>query len=76
MIESASCASPSTTPGAESAAAHVEKTSRFPANAYAGVKASPTLLATLGVRPAIGRDFTDADALPGAARVALISDAP
>src|SRR5437763_2684312 len=41
----------------------------------AGVKASPTLLATLGVRPAIGRDFTDADALPGAAHVALISDA-
>ena len=39
-----------------------------------GVKASPALFATLGVRPAIGRDFTDGDALPGAPHVALISD--
>ncbi|HKW48267.1 MAG TPA: ABC transporter permease, partial [Gemmatimonadaceae bacterium] len=40
----------------------------------AGVKTTPALLSTLGVHPAIGRDFTAADALPGAPRVALISD--
>jgi putative ABC transport system permease protein len=40
-----------------------------------GVKATARLFATLGVRPAIGRDFTDADALPGAPHVAIISDA-
>jgi putative ABC transport system permease protein len=41
----------------------------------AGVKATPELFATLGVRPAIGRDFTASDALVGAAPVAIISDA-
>ena len=40
----------------------------------AGVKATPALFATLGVRPAIGRDFTDADAVVGAPHVAIISD--
>ena len=40
----------------------------------AGVKATPALFATLGVHPAIGRDFTDADAVGGAAHVAIISD--
>ena len=40
----------------------------------AAVKTTPRLFATLGVRPAIGRDFTDADAVPGAPRVAIISD--
>ncbi|MFL5616408.1 MAG: ADOP family duplicated permease [Gemmatimonadaceae bacterium] len=40
----------------------------------AGVKARPALFATLGVRPTIGRDFSDADALPGAPHVAIISD--
>ena len=41
----------------------------------AGVKATPALFSTLGARPAIGRDFTDADAAPGAPHVVLISDA-
>src|SRR5438094_307532 len=41
----------------------------------AGVKATPALFSTLGARPAIGRDFTDADAAPGAQHVVLISDA-
>jgi putative ABC transport system permease protein len=40
----------------------------------AGVKATPALFATLGVRPAIGRDFADADAVVGAPLVAIISD--
>ena len=40
----------------------------------AGVKTTPELFATLGIRPAIGRDFTAADAVPGAARVVIISD--
>lgn len=40
----------------------------------AGVKATPGLFATLGIRPAIGRDFSAADALPGAPHVAIISD--
>jgi predicted permease len=41
----------------------------------AGVKATPELFATLGVRPAIGRDFATSDAVAGAAPVAIISDA-
>ena len=41
----------------------------------AGVKATPELFATLGIRPAIGRDFTEADAAAGAGHVAIISDA-
>src|SRR5256885_1717247 len=40
----------------------------------AGVKTTPALFATLGVHPAVGRDFTDADGLPGASHVAIISD--
>src|SRR5690349_16462894 len=40
----------------------------------AGVKATPALFATLGVHPAIGRDFADADAVVGAPHVAIISD--
>jgi predicted permease len=40
----------------------------------AGVKTTPALFAALGVHPAIGRDFTEADALSGAPRVAMISD--
>ena len=40
----------------------------------AGVKATPALFATLGVRPAIGRDFAESDAVPGAQHVAIISD--
>ena len=39
-----------------------------------GAKATPALFATLGVRPAIGRDFTERDAVVGAAPVAIISD--
>ena len=40
----------------------------------AGVKATPALFATLGVRPAIGRDFAETDAVVGAPHVAIISD--
>ncbi|HEY2375618.1 MAG TPA: ABC transporter permease [Gemmatimonadaceae bacterium] len=40
----------------------------------AGVRTTPGLFATLGIRPAIGRDFTVGDAQPGAPRVAIISD--
>lgn len=40
----------------------------------AGVWASRRFLRVLGFSPAIGRDLTDADAKPGAERVALISD--
>ena len=40
----------------------------------AGVKATPALFATLGVRPAIGRDFAESDAVAGAPHVAIISD--
>src|SRR5205085_6744826 len=35
----------------------------------------PALFATLGRHPAIGRDFTEADTLPGAPHVAVISNA-
>ena len=40
----------------------------------AGVKATPALFATLGVRPVIGRDFAQSDAVAGAPHVAIISD--
>ena len=40
-----------------------------------GVRVTPALLATLGVRPAIGRDFTDPDGTPNAPHVVIISDA-
>lgn len=40
----------------------------------AGVKVTSELFATLGIHPAIGRDFTDADATPGAPPVAIIGD--
>ena len=40
----------------------------------AGVKATPALFATLGVRPAIGRDFAESDAVAGAPHVTIISD--
>ena len=39
-----------------------------------GIKASSGLLKTLGVRPAIGRDFAGSDDQANAARVVLISD--
>ena len=37
-----------------------------------GVQSAPTLFATLGVRPVLGRDFTDADAVRGGPRVAVL----
>ena len=40
----------------------------------AGVKATPALFATLGIRPVIGRDFAGSDAVAGAPHVAIISD--
>ena len=41
----------------------------------AGVRAAPALFETLGIRAAIGRTFTAADATLGGPRVAVISDA-
>jgi putative ABC transport system permease protein len=41
----------------------------------AGVRAAPALFETLGIRAAIGRTFTGADATLGGPRVAVISDA-
>jgi putative ABC transport system permease protein len=40
----------------------------------AGVKATPALFATLGVRPVIGRDFAQSDGIVGAPHVAIISE--
>ncbi len=40
-----------------------------------GLQASPSLFATLQARPALGRVFTDAEARPGAAAVAVLSHA-
>jgi len=40
----------------------------------AGIRASANILATLGLKPALGRDFTPADDLTNAPLVALISD--
>ncbi|AHG93880.1 permease (plasmid) [Gemmatirosa kalamazoonensis] len=42
------------------------------ATMVAGVRADPALFRTLGVHPLLGRDLTADDALPGAARVAVI----
>src|SRR6478672_6219184 len=39
----------------------------------AGARAEPTLFATLGVRPVMGRTFTPEEAQPGAPRVVVIS---
>ena len=41
----------------------------------AGVRATPTLFATLGVRPMLGRDFAPSDGEPGAVRVTMLSHA-
>ena len=41
---------------------------------YGGYAISPSLLPVLGIRPTIGRGFTDADEKPGAAPIALISE--
>src|SRR5215471_7742525 len=41
---------------------------------YNGFAISPSLLPVLGLRPAIGLGFSDADEKPGAAPVALISE--
>jgi putative ABC transport system permease protein len=41
---------------------------------YNGYAISPSLLPVLGLRPAIGQGFSDADEKPGAAPVALISE--
>jgi predicted permease len=46
-----------------------ESADRFPSAAI-----TPNLLHLLRVRPVAGRDFTDADAQPGAPKVAIISD--
>ena len=40
-----------------------------------GLQTAPSLLHVLGLRPALGRDFQDADAAPGAPDVVLLSDA-
>ena len=45
-----------------------------PAERYRGARITPNMLALLRAAPALGRDFTDADARPDAAPVALISD--
>jgi predicted permease len=39
-----------------------------------GIRSSSALLATLGIKPALGRDLAESDDLPNAAPVALISD--
>ncbi|HEY9226704.1 MAG TPA: ABC transporter permease, partial [Gemmatimonadaceae bacterium] len=39
----------------------------------AGSRATPSLFTVLGVRPALGRTFVDADAAPGGPRVVLLS---
>jgi putative ABC transport system permease protein len=41
----------------------------------AGVAIGPNGFGLLGVQPALGRDFVEADAVPGAPRVAVLSDA-
>ena len=38
-----------------------------------GLIATPSLFTVLGVQPALGRAFTDADAVPGSAHVAVIT---
>jgi predicted permease len=43
-----------------------------PAERVAGARVTPSLFATLGVRPILGRTFTDAEALPGSPHVALV----
>ena len=40
-----------------------------------GLQTAPSLLHMLGLSPALGRDFQDADAAPGAPDVVLLSDA-
>jgi predicted permease len=40
-----------------------------------GIRATPSLFATLGVAPALGRAFTDGEAEPGADRVVVLGDA-
>jgi predicted permease len=40
-----------------------------------GVRATPSLFATLGVAPALGRAFTEGEAEPGADRVVVLGDA-
>jgi predicted permease len=40
-----------------------------------GIRATPSLFATLGVAPALGRVFTDDEAQPGADRVVVLGDA-
>jgi putative ABC transport system permease protein len=40
-----------------------------------GVRVTPNYFATLGIAPALGRDFTAADADPGAANVVILSHA-
>src|SRR4051794_22743466 len=46
-----------------------------PVERITGAQVSPSYFRLLGARPAIGRDFTDADELNGGASVVILSDA-
>jgi putative ABC transport system permease protein len=45
------------------------------ADRFEAAAVTPNLFHLLRIRPALGRDFADRDAAPGAARVAIVSDA-